>query len=429
MAIVEVIMPQMGESIAEGTIIKWHKKIGDTVVKDETILEISTDKVDSEIPAPTNGVLKAILVQENETVEVQTVIAHIETDGSGTTEKESDAEEPATEAEIEAGGAEVVEPEPQTPKQQDAGPIEKQKDRFYSPLVLNIARQENVGMNELEAIPGSGAGGRVTKKDILRYIEDRKTGNVSGVRASAAEQVPAGRGDASRGGIETVTMDTMRRKIAEHMVQSVKTSPHVSSVTEADLSRIYAYREKQRGAFEKREGFKLTYTPFIIDAVIKALKRFPLVNSSIDGEKILIKKFINIGIAVALENGLIVPVIKNADEKNLTGLARAVNDLAVRARNKKLSPDDVQGGTFTITNPGIFGNLWGTPIINQPQVAILGVGAIKKRPVVVDDMIAIKPMVYINMSYDHRIIDGSLGGMFLQKVVEYLENFDDKQSI
>jgi 2-oxoglutarate dehydrogenase E2 component (dihydrolipoamide succinyltransferase) len=425
MAIVEVIMPQMGESIAEGTIIKWHKKVGDAVVKDETILEISTDKVDSEIPAPTSGVLKEILVRENETVEVQTVIAHIETDGSGTAEKESDAEAPAPEAEA----AEAAEPEPQTPKRQDTKPVEKPKDRFYSPLVLNIARQENVGMNELEEIPGTGAGGRVTKKDILRYIEDKKTGKVPGLRESAAEPVPADRGGVSRGGIETVTMDTMRKKIAEHMVQSVKTSPHVSSVTEADLSRIYAYREKHRGAFEKREGFKLTYTPFIIDAVIKALKRFPLVNSSIDGDKILIKKFINIGIAVALENGLIVPVIKHADEKNLTGLARAVNDLAVRARNKKLSPDDVQGGTFTITNPGIFGNLWGTPIINQPQVAILGVGAIKKRPVVVDDMIAIKPMVYINMSYDHRIIDGSLGGMFLQKVVEHLENFDDHQSI
>jgi 2-oxoglutarate dehydrogenase E2 component (dihydrolipoamide succinyltransferase) len=221
----------------------------------------------------------------------------------------------------------------------------------------------------------------------------------------------------------------MRKAIAEHMVRSVQTSPHVSSVTEADMSRIAAYRDKQKAGFERREGFKLTYTPFMVDAVIKALKQYPLINASIDGDKILVKRYINIGVAVALENGLIVPVIKNADEKNLTGIARAVNDLAVRARSKKLTPDEVRGGTFTITNPGIFGNLWGTPIINQPQLAIMGVGAIKKRPVVIDDMIAIRSMVYISMSYDHRLIDGAMGGMFLQAVVKNLENFDITQSI
>ncbi len=424
MATVEVVMPQMGESIAEGTVVKWHKKIGDQVQKDETLLEISTDKVDSEIPSPTSGTLKKILVEENETVEVQTVIAHIETEGNGEVQQEAQQEAPAEEKEPEPV-EEAAEPKSE-PSAAPAPKEDKPKDRFYSPLVLNIARKENVSMAELENVPGSGAGGRVTKKDILKYIEDKKAGKVEERPAPepAAPQV-----EVSRDGVDVVAMDTMRKKIADHMVQSVKTSPHVSSVTEADMSRIYAFREKHKGTFEKREGFKLTYTPFMVDAVIKALKKYPMINASIEGDKILMKKYINIGVAVALENGLIVPVIKNADEKNLTGIARAVNDLAVRARNKKLNPEDVQGGTFTITNPGIFGNLWGTPIINQPQLAILGVGAIKKRPVVVDDMIAIKPMVYISMSYDHRLIDGALGGMFLQNVVENLENFDVKQNI
>lgn len=427
MATVEVVMPQMGESIAEGTIVKWHKKVGDPVQKDEALLEISTDKVDSEIPSPTSGTLQKILVEENETVEVQTVIAHIETEGNGSVQQEEKKKEPVEEKQPEPVEAESeMKTEQATAAPEAPSKEEKPKDRFYSPLVLNIARKENVSMSELENVPGTGAGGRVTKKDILKYIEDKKAGKVEEMPAEAPAMPHI---ETSRDGVDVIPMDTMRKKIAEHMVQSVKTSPHVSSVTEADMSRIYAFREKHKAAFEKREGFKLTYTPFMVDAVIKALKKYPLVNASIDGDKILMKKYINIGVAVALENGLIVPVIKNADEKNLTGLARSVNDLAVRARNKKLNHDDVQGGTFTITNPGIFGNLWGTPIINQPQLAILGVGAIKKRPVVVDDMIAIKPMVYISMSYDHRLIDGALGGMFLQTVVQHLENFDEKQSI
>jgi 2-oxoglutarate dehydrogenase E2 component (dihydrolipoamide succinyltransferase) len=425
MATVEVVMPQMGESIAEGTIVKWYKKVGEKVNKDETLLEISTDKVDSEIPSPTAGVLKKILVGENETVEVHTVIAHIETDGDGAVQLEAVKEEPAEEKKAEPAES-AAEPETETvSREMTKKPVEdKPKDRFYSPLVLNIARKENVSMGELENVPGTGAGGRVTKKDILSYIEDKKAGRVTERPAAAEPKI-----EVPRDGVEVIPMDTMRKKIAEHMVYSVKTSPHVSSVTEADMSRIYAFREKHKTAFEKKEGFKLTYTPFIVDAVIRAIKKYPLINASIDGDKILMKRYINIGVAVALENGLIVPVIKNADEKNLTGLARAVDDLAVRARSKKLTPDDVQGGTFTITNPGIFGNLWGTPIINQPQLAIMGVGAIKKRAVVVDDMIAIKPMVYISMSYDHRLIDGALGGMFLQTVVQNLENFDDKQNL
>jgi 2-oxoglutarate dehydrogenase E2 component (dihydrolipoamide succinyltransferase) len=425
MATVEVVMPQMGESIAEGTIVKWYKKVGEKVNKDETLLEISTDKVDSEIPSPTAGVLKKILVGENETVEVHTVIAHIETDGDGAVQQEATKEEAAEEKKAEPDESTPAPEREAVSRKMTKKPEENQpKDRFYSPLVLNIARKENVSMGELENVPGTGAGGRVTKKDILSYIEDKKAGRVTERPAAAEPKI-----EVRRDGVEVIPMDTMRKKIAEHMVYSVKTSPHVSSVTEADMSRIYAFREKHKTAFEKKEGFKLTYTPFIVDAVIRAIKKYPLINASIDGDKILMKRYINIGVAVALENGLIVPVIKNADEKNLTGLARAVDDLAVRARSKKLTPDDVQGGTFTITNPGIFGNLWGTPIINQPQLAIMGVGAIKKRAVVVDDMIAIKPMVYISMSYDHRLIDGALGGMFLQTVVQNLENFDDKQNL
>jgi 2-oxoglutarate dehydrogenase E2 component (dihydrolipoamide succinyltransferase) len=427
MATIEVIMPQMGESIAEGTIIKWYKKIGDTVQKDETLLEISTDKVDSEIPSPASGVLAEILADENETVPVQTVIAHIKTDGEGMTTVSS---EPHTEIIKEKEETDEIQqiPEPTRELESQSTSVDKKsRDRFYSPLVLNIARQENISMTELENIPGTGSGGRVSKKDILSYIEDKKAGKTT---ASPSKRPAPQRGIIeSRDGIDIIKMDTMRKTIADHMIRSVQTSPHVSSVTEADMSPIVAFRDKHKNEFERREGFKLTFTPFIVDAVIKALKQYPMVNASLDEDKILLKRFINIGVAVALENGLIVPVIRNADEKNLTGLARAVNDLAVRARNKKLTPDEVQGGTFTITNPGIFGNLWGTPIINQPQLAIMGVGAIKKRPVIIDDMIAIRSMVYISMSYDHRLIDGAMGGMFLQAVVNNLETFDVTQSI
>jgi 2-oxoglutarate dehydrogenase complex dihydrolipoamide succinyltransferase (E2) component len=436
MATIEVIMPQMGESITEGTVVKWYKREGEPIDKDETLLEISTDKVDSEIPSPARGILKKILVGENETVDVQTVVAQIETDANGEAMTETQAGEDSTETKESVGddkedganGSDASAGSSESgvvPDRSAKGEIPK--DRFYSPLVLNIARREDVGMAELERLPGSGAGGRLSKKDILEYIEARKAG-----RTAPDVAAPAGepkRPRVSPHGIEEIPMDTMRRKIAEHMVQSVKTSPHVSSVSEADMSRVTAFRDRHKASFEKREGFKLTYTPFIVDAVVKALKKFPLVNASIEGDKILVKKNINVGVAVALENGLIVPVIRNAGEKNLAGLARAVNDLAVRARTKKLTVDDVQGGTFTVTNPGIFGNLWGTPIINQPQLAILGVGTIKKRPIVIDDMIAIRPMVYISMSYDHRLIDGAMGGMFLQEVVNVLENFDTEQSI
>jgi 2-oxoglutarate dehydrogenase E2 component (dihydrolipoamide succinyltransferase) len=290
-------------------------------------------------------------------------------------------------------------------------------------------------MSELETIPGTGANNRVSKNDILAYVEAKKSGKIVSTQKVSA---PAPAYSAPRpappitypaGGVEIIKMDTMRKAIAEHMIRSKHTSAHVGSVSEADLTAIVKFREKHKAEFEKREGFNLTYTPFFLDAVVKAIKDYPMMNASVDGDNIIIRKDINLGIAVALENGLIVPVIKNAEQKNLAGIARALNDLATRARNKKLIPNEVTGGTFTVTNPGGFGNLYGFPIINQPQVAILGVGAIKKRPVVIDDAIAIRSMVYISMSYDHRIIDGALGGMFIQRVVSYLENFDVNQAV
>lgn len=436
MALVDVVMPQMGESIAEGTITKWHKKVGEKIEKDETLLEISTDKVDSEIPSPAAGVVAELLFPENETVSVHTVIARIQTDANAAIAPTARFSEPQTSTpKAHPPQPESPKPEPVTAKPEtvaETRTADKENvsaGRFYSPLVLNIARTENVSMNELEHISGTGANGRVTKNDILNYVQSRKGAPQQAYQAPPSYQPTVPKPTAVSGAVEIIKMDTMRKAIAEHMVRSVHTSAHVSSVTEADVSKIVAYRERHQAAFQQREGFKLTYTPFFVEAVVKALKDYPWLNSSVEGDSIIVRKEINIGVAVALESGLIVPVVKHADSKNLVGLARAVNDLSNRARMKKLTPDEVQGGTFTITNPGIFGNLYGAPIINQPQVAILGVGAIKKRPVVIDDAIAIRSMVYISMSYDHRIIDGALGGMFLQKVVFYLEDFDINQAL
>ncbi len=419
-ATVDVIMPQMGESIAEGTITKWHKKVGEKIGKDETLLEISTDKVDSEIPAPAAGVLAEILFEEQTTVGVNTVIAKIATGAGATVSAPVPAAAAAPNASVQSA--------PAAPKENIP------TDRFYSPLVLNIARTEGVSMSELEVIPGTGSNGRVSKNDILAYVKQKKSGTTAPRTQQSSGSVqstsrPAPPISYPEGRVEKIKMDTMRKAIAEHMVRSKHTSAHVGSLSEADLTAIVKFREKNKGMFEKREGFKLTYTPFFLEAVVKAIKDFPMLNSSVDGDTIIIRKDINLGVAVALDNGLIVPVIKNAEQMNLAGIARSLTDLATRARNKKLMPDEVTGGTFTVTNPGGYGNLYGFPIINQPQVAILGVGAIKKRPVVIDDAIAIRSMVYISMSYDHRIIDGALGGMFMQKVVYYLENFDVTQAI
>jgi len=418
MARIEVIMPQMGESITEGTIVKWWKKVGDAVKKDETILEISTDKVDSEIPSPAAGVLAEILIPEQQTEGVRTVIAYLET--------EAGASAPGEVAEVSGGaqGRPVAPDEPIVPI------VEPHPEgRFYSPLVLSIAKAEGIPLAELAQVPGSGEGGRVSKKDMMAYLAARNKRMASpGVGSEQPRELksvpssPAGeRSASSEPDVERIPMTAAGQRMAQHMVQSIQTSPHVAAVHEVDMTAVVRHRDAHAVEFERREGFKLTFTPYIVEAVVAALKKFPLLNSSVEGTTIIRKRHINIGVAVASESGLLVPVIKNAEEKNFTAFARAVHDLAERTRTKKLVPEDVQGGTFTISNYGIFGTLIGTPIINQPQIAILGVGAVQKRAVAVDDAIAIRPMAYLTMSFDHRVVDGLLGGRFLDQVVKNLE--------
>ncbi len=429
-------MPQMGESIAEGTIVKWHKQIGETVKKDETLLEISTDKVDSEIPSPASGVLVEIVAKENDTVPVHAVIAYLESNGAG-------AAKPA--APVAPAEPKKAEPAPSTPPAMAAVKPAAQPatsgGRFYSPLVLSIAKAEGVSMQELEQIPGTGEDGRVSKKDILAWVQGKKAGTVTPrpvampaqVQPSVLDQLkPVDDAELLRKypapDFEILQMNPVMHRMAEHMVQTVHTSPHVYAVHEVDMTAVVKHRERFADDFLRREGFKLTYTPYVVQAVVEALKRFPIVNSSIEGGKIIRKNILNIGIAVASDSGLLVPVIKHAEEKNFLGLARAVNDLAARTRAKKLLPDEVQGGTFSITNYGVFGTLIGTPLINQPQVAILGTGVITKRVAVVDDMIAVRSMAFFTVSFDHRIIDGATGGRFLSDIAHTLEHLDpDKE--
>jgi len=436
MAIVDLILPKLGESIMEATILKWMKNVGDPVKMDESVLEIATDKVDSEVPSTAEGTLYEILYNVNDVVPVDTVIARIKTTGGDDTVAppvQQAEQEPVSETHFEVVSSEIKKTEP--------SPSGNSPVRFYSPLVLNIAASEGISMSELEQIPGTGKEGRVTKNDILEYATKRgKNTPVSSSSVSATTQAVEKTAPAQpqskeittyTGNVEIVEMDRMRKLIAEHMVRSKQTSPHVTSFSEADVTNLVLWREKVKTEFEKREGAKLTFTPLIIEAIVKCIKRFPLINSSLDGEKIIIKKDINIGMATALPSGnLIVPVIKNAEQLNLVGLSKKVNSLADAARNGKLKADDTQGGTFTFTNVGTFGSLMGTPIINQPQVAILAAGVIKKRPVVVEtpngDSIAIRHMMYISMSYDHRIIDGSLGATFVTAVAKELENFEGR---
>jgi 2-oxoglutarate dehydrogenase E2 component (dihydrolipoamide succinyltransferase) len=439
MATVDLVMPKMGESIMEATILKWHKQPGDHVKMDETVLEIATDKVDTEVPSTTDGIVEEILYNVNDVVPVGTVIAKIKTSvGEITGEKAPGTthhEQPSVEFETVSHGTSNFKPQPSNGN-----------GRFYSPLVLNIAASEGVSMSELENIPGTGNEGRVTKKDILQYVSQRKSGArsrkpgiISSQKESSVYEAPQVRTPnaepdnyrvtAYTGNVEIIEMDRMRKLIAEHMVRSKQTSAHVTSFSEADVSNIVMWREKVKKEFEKREGTKITFTPLFIEAVVRCIKKFPLINSSVEGDRIIIKKDINIGMATALPNGnLIVPIIKNADQLNLVGLTKQVNNLADNARNGRLMPDDTQGGTFTLTNVGSFGSLMGTPIINQPQVAILAVGVIKKRPVVIEtphgDSIAIRHMMYLSLSYDHRIIDGSLGATFLTSLANELENFN-----
>jgi len=442
-------MPKMGESVAEATIIRWLKNVGDPIESDEPVLEIATDKVDSEVPAPGSGILMDQLFKEGDVVKVGAVIAHI---GSSVGEKVATPVSTPTPTSIPTPAAMSIPNAPQVAPvltQSISTPvISGNGTRFYSPLVRNIANKENISETELETISGTGAEGRVTKRDILKYVNDRAQGiapaaaKVSSVSTQGSETMQAVKNESAAtkpavsvdGDVDIIEMDRMRKLIAEHMVMSKHTSPHVTSFVEADVTNMVLWRNKVKKEFEKREGEKLTFTPLFIEAVARSIKDFPLVNISVDGTKILIKKNINIGMATALPNGnLIVPVIRNADRMNLIGLAKSVNDLAARARTNKLSPDEIQGGTFTISNVGNFGNVMGTPIINQPQVAILAVGAIRKKPAVIEtdygDTIGIRHMMFLSLSYDHRVVDGSLGGSFVKRIAEYLEQFDVHRSI
>ncbi|RQO31833.1 diapophytoene dehydrogenase [Taibaiella sp. KBW10] len=435
MSVVDLIMPKMGESIMEATVLKWHKQPGDAVKMDETVLEIATDKVDSEVPSTAAGTIVEILFKENDVVPIGTVIARIQSGDGAVTPAPQQAAAPLAQAAPAVTAAPVA----------TAAPVVSGTtggNRFYSPLVLNIAAKEGIGMTELENIPGTGNEGRVTKKDILTYVSNRGAAPaVIAAPAPAAATVaapvattPAPATTNPGGNVEIVEMDRMRKLIAEHMVRSKSTSPHVTSFTECDVTNLVQWRDKNKNAFLKQYGEKITFTPIFIEAIVNCIKKFPMINSSIDGDRIIIKKDINIGMATALPSGnLIVPVIKNAEVKNLLGIVKDVNGLANAARINKLKVDDTQGGTFTLTNVGTFGSLMGTPIINQPQVAILAVGSIKKRPMVLEtpqgDVIAIRQMMYLSLSYDHRIVDGSLGASFLTAVANELEAFDPNRSI
>jgi 2-oxoglutarate dehydrogenase complex dihydrolipoamide succinyltransferase (E2) component len=431
--LVDIIMPKLGESIMDGRILKWYKKPGDKVEKDETLFEISTDKVDTEVPSAEAGVVVELLYNEGDTVDVEKVVARLETDASKAVVKEG---KPASQAETTPKETPKTAPAPVSAPQVKAE--EKTEAGFFSPLVMNIASQEGVSMEELTKIKGTGVGGRIRKQDILSYVEKRKSAKPSAGEKPKAKGEPQAIPQASvspeltalynKPGVQVVPMDNIQEKMAAHMVMTVHTSPHVGAVSECDFSAVEKAKKAMENDFMKREGFKLTYMPFICQAVVKALKDFPLINASIDGTNILVKSFINIGIAVAMDNGgLIVPVIKDADSKSLVGLARDIHDLAGRARIKKLKLDEIENGTFTITNYGVFGNIMGTPLINQPQLAILGTGAITKRAVVIEtpqgDAIVVKPIMYMTLSFDHRLIDGALGGKFLQKIKEYIENY------
>ncbi len=446
MAQVELIMPKMGESIMEATIIKWVKNVGEAVEADETILEIATDKVDSEVPSPVSGTVAKILFGEDDTVAVGQVIAVIATEGE---ESMPEAAQPdvksngqhSDEAEV-AKVAEVLSNNLTVEVEKVARP--SMTEKFYSPLVRNIAQKENISLEELERVSGTGLNERVTKKDILNYIKTRNTQTTVSAKTtvgvkekqlvSPPVKVASTTSKSTSGEVEIIEMDRMRRLIADHMVMSKKTSPHVTSFVEVDVTEIVNWRNRVKAAYKEKYKENITYTPIFIEAVAKAIKEFPLVNVSVDGTKIIVKKDINIGMAAALPSGnLIVPVIKNADHLNLIGLSKKVNDLAVRARSNQLKPADTQGGTFTVTNVGTFGNTMGVPIINQPQVAILATGGIKKKPAVLEtkfgDVIAIRHMMFLSLSYDHRVVDGALGGSFLRKIGDILENFDDTQSI
>ena len=464
MARVEMTMPKMGESIMEGTVLKWLKQVGDAIEQDESVLEVATDKVDTEVPAIHAGVLTEILVQEGQVVAVGAPIAVMDTDAAAAGAPASAPAAPqAARAPSSNGSAVPYLPEPHDPQAAAQTAAVHQPGRFLSPLVLSIAREEGVSVVDLEYLPGTGKEGRVTKADILDYVANGKQPLAPGAApAVAAAPVPAAQPQAAAapapaaevqapkpqsaqiaapkpapsvsGGQELIEMDRMRKMIAQRMVDSVRISPHVTSFVEADVTELVMWRNKHKDAYKKREGENLTFTPIFIQAVARAIQDFPLINVSVDGDYIVKKRDINIGVAVALPSGnLIVPVIHNADQLNLNGLSKKVNDLANRARQNKLKPEDLEGGTYTLSNVGSFGNVMGTPIIMQPQVAIMAVGAIKKKPAVIEtpqgDLIGVRHFMFLSHSYDHRVVDGSLGGMFVRKVADYLEQFDPNTAI
>lgn len=451
MAQFELILPKMGESVAEATITTWLKNEGDFIEAEESIVEVATDKVDSEVPSPVSGTLVKIISNVNDVAQVGAAIAIIETEGSGETEAATEsapapAPAPAVEevvAEIEtqvAAAAQTAAPAASNT------PIAKNSNgRFYSPLVRSMAKEEGIGQAELDQIKGSGKDGRVTKKDVLAYLEGGRTASATtsaptatpAVTPAAAPKAPAATATPSitpSAGDEIIEMDRMRKLIADHMVNSVQTSPHVTSFVEADMTKVVLWRNKVKKSFQEKHGEKITFTPIIMEAIVKAIQDFPMINVSVDGSNIIKHGNINVGMAAALPSGnLIVPVVKNADQLSLLGLTKAVNDLANRARNNALKPDEISGGTYTLTNVGTFGNLLGTPIINQPQVAIMAAGAIVKKPAVVEtpegDLIAVRHKMFLSHSYDHRVVDGALGGMFVKRVAEYLEAWDMNREI
>ena len=448
MAKFELKLPKMGESVAEATITSWLKEVGDTIEADEPVLEIATDKVDSEVPSEVDGKLVEILFEADDVVEVGQTIAIIETEGEVNQDDDlaidleednnEGSQEEAEEVEQHAAEAEAaVETAMETTGSSDYS----DSDRFYSPLVKNIAKEENISLEELEAVKGTGKDGRVTKDDILAYVEDRgskpKTSITNNTSSKSDHLEPAFKNQenvVTSGEDEIIEMSRMGKMISKHMIDSVQTSAHVQSFIEVDVTNIWNWRNKHKEAFQKKEGEKLTFTPIFMEAVAKAIRDFPLINISVDGDKVIKKKDINLGMAAALPDGnLIVPVIKNADRLNLVGMAKAVNDLANRARQNKLKPDDIQGGTYTVTNVGTFGSIMGTPIINQPQVGILALGAIRKMPAVIEtpegDFIGIRYKMILSHSYDHRVVNGALGGQFVQRVAQYLEGFDKNREI
>lgn len=444
MAKIELVMPKMGESIMEATILKWVKQVGDTVEEDDTILEIATDKVDSEVPSPTNGVITEILFSEDDVVAVGEVIAIISTEGEEPAVAATPSVATPTPAPQPTSNGQVTSAPAAAPQPAAVAAVQSSSDRFYSPLVKNIAKEESISQGELDTIAGTGKDGRVTKNDILAYVANRGTAPAPAAAPQPAAapkklDVPPSMANAPQGGaisddVEIIEMDRMRKLIADHMVRSKHTSPHVTSFVEADVTDIVNWRNSVKKDFQKKYGEKITFTPIIMEAVAKAILDFPLINVSVEGNQIHRKKSINLGMAAALPSGnLIVPVIKNAENLSLLGMTRAVNDLANRARANKLTPDEIQGGTFTVTNVGTFGNVMGTPIINQPQVAIMAAGAIRKMPSVVEteygDLIAVRHKMFISLSYDHRVVDGMLGGSFLRRIADYLEDFDKNRTI